>query len=282
MEAFLAKATCHSFIMSLTSLMRYKQVAEFFAFLVIGALNCSASEWAFFYALDADLGQLKKAGHEVRRPYTSAGRTIHTIQLGPHVVHALRMESGCVESTLSAQLLFSRMSVDKVISVGPVGALSKDLSVGTWVRVAGVVSHQKGAETASGFQLSDAAKMSLDTFTPAAIPDAWKKAPSGIVASGEVFVASAAAGAALRTLTGATIVDMNLFGIQTVVSAHQVPHLAMRIVSDQADQNAPHAFREFIHNYAGEGGRWAAVLILAESGSLADPQTHGSLRELLE
>ena len=59
-------------------------------------------------------------------------RAIQVVSLGKHKVYAIKMGSGAVETAVSAQALLARFRCDRAYSLGPVGALSDELTIGKW------------------------------------------------------------------------------------------------------------------------------------------------------
>ncbi len=245
-------------------------------------LRGSSETIAFFYALDQDFQTLKTNGTPAGAPLKIGSRTIASLQLDTHRVYAVKMGSGAVETAASAQALLARIRCDIAFTVGPVGALSDAVHVGSWHTVTNVVAYQKGAWTANGFQPSPISPMVAETNVTALIlPALFATNASITVASGEMFVASSSQRQQLHDSTGADAVDMNLFGLTAVCADHRVPLFIWRIASDKADDNASEAFKKFASTYDGAGGQAVARIIATLPVNSNTPAAYPNLLKAL-
>lgn len=241
-----------------------------------------ADNVAFFYALDADFSALKVEGIVARQPIKVGEHAIQVVSLGKHKVYAIKMGSGAVETAVSTQALLARFRCDRAYSLGPVGAISDDLTVGKWFRVKSFTAYQKGSWSNSGFQLNKNAVTEFGAPTKEALPALFQNLTTIAVASGEVFISSDNYRDQLRETTGAQAVDMNLFGLATVCADHRVPLVNWRIVSDKANDNAGEDFRKFTESYKGEGGKALADLIKNLPPNPNSPESYPELQKLLK
>ncbi len=253
------------------------------AFLFLSAqFFARADTVAFFYALDKDWEAIKATGSSGGQSIKVGSRSIATVTIGPHHVHAVKMGSGAVETTASAQALLARLKCDVAYSVGPVGGISDQIKTGAWYRVASGVNYQKGSWTKSGFQLSASAEWKLTNALAATnLPELFQKLENIKVASGEIFVASDNYRAQLRETTKADVVDMNLFGLLTVCGDHKLPVHCWRIVSDHADEHASEDFKKFVSSYDGAGGKAVAEIIKNLPANPNSPDSYPNLKKLL-
>ncbi len=238
---------------------------------------------AVFYALDQDLAVLlREAGSEAQVARVGS-RSLRRFKLGGHDIAAVRMGSGCVETAASAQALLARTRCDIALSVGPAGALTADAEPGAWYRVNRIVAWQRGTSGTEGSRLSNGSEWSLPG-SPLVADDArlFSLAKQMSLASGEAFLASGEARAAVRALSGASLVDMNSFGLAVVCADHGIPLYIWRIVSDRADESASEAFRHFSETYAGEGGRALAAWIASLPAGTHSAITYPAIRRLIE
>lgn len=238
---------------------------------------------AFFYALDADLQGLKGQAREMGQPVTVGKRAIHRLKLGAHSIYAIKMGSGCVETAASAQALLSRFRCDLAFSLGPAGALRAELKTGQWYRVQQVFAWQR-----SHMGPADAARAETDQWQtdwrqlPAErLPLLFQANPPIILASGELFVASAGEREGIRAQTQADAVDMNGFGLALVCADHATSLFTWKIISDQADEDAATAFRGFVAEYQGAGGKMVAEIIQALPANPQDPNSYPAIEKLL-
>ena len=236
---------------------------------------------AFFYALDADLQELKTVARELGQASSVGTRSIKRLQLGSHTVYAVKMGSGAVETAASAQAILSRARCDWALSIGPAGALAESVETGRWYRVGRVVAWQHGSSTTpnlSGFPAWDTDWSRLPVTN---IPPPLENTYSISVASGEQFISTTGDRDRLHALTQADAVDMNGYGLALVCADHGVPLFSWKIVSDHADENASETFRNFISTYSGEGGNALAEIIQALPANPNDPATYPAIERLL-
>ncbi|MCO5043726.1 MAG: hypothetical protein M9935_00385 [Kiritimatiellae bacterium] len=243
---------------------------------------CSrADSIAVFYALDSDAGALKQNAREAGQPISVGMRHIQRLAIGKHSVYAVKMGSGCVETALSAQALLSRFRCDWALSIGPAGALSDNLELGCWHRVAQVFAYQRG----NGASRPMDATWSADwaRLPSSAVIDSLLYGASDLsVASGEAFIATTSDRDRLRATTGAAAVDMNSFGLVEACADHAVPLFIWRVISDRADEHASVDFRTFATTYRGEGGAALAKWIAALPANPSDPLAYPAIQEIME
>ena len=101
-----------------------------------------------------------------------------------------------------------------------------------------------------------------------------------------MFIASEQFRKELQEKTQAQAVDMNLFGLLSALesysSAYGLPHIALRVVSDDADDSAAQDFKKFVTNYKGMGGAIVAQLITNLPSNPNSPDTYPALKKLLK
>lgn len=238
--------------------------------MLVTSASSRGSDIAVLYALDPDLAQLKGI-HPVTRTVVVGSRRIQEFRLGANRVYALKMGSGPLETAISAQALMARLHCDIVISVGPAGALNSALHIGEWFVVGDVRAEE--AEYKTWKLQPEVAIESLRKVSGLALP-IWP------IASGGYFVAQSSARQQLASSTKALAVEMNLAGLAPVCADHHTPLVALRIVSDEADEAAPDAFRRFVQNYKGEGGAYLAAMIEQMDSGPNDPRSYRNLRDL--
>ncbi len=240
------------------------------------AMPVFADSIAFFYALDPDLQVLQKENMP-EKTFKLGSRTVYRFSIGGHVVCAIKMKSGNMETAVSAASLLGVQKFDRVFSSGPAGGLSDQMSIGTWHGISSLVPYQAGTWTASGFVPAERMELK-DSLSAARGLDL----PTSALASGEVFVASAMERQRIRELSEADLIDMNLAGLAKAAVSHNVPLTAVRVVSDHADDQAPEQFARFVGSYDGRGAgyflRWLSSL--PENKTL--PKQYPGLKNLLE
>ena len=246
---------------------------------LIGPMGEAKAETiGYFYALDADFAELEKAASGVERTAVIGETSVTFLRFDTHQVLAAKMGVGCVATAVSTQAVLAKFPCDLVLSVGPVGVLDSSLEIGTWHEVSEVVAYQRGTVDQTGFAVAKAGRLSLET------PE-WLTSghPADLtVASGESFSASDSFRDVVRERSGATTIDMNLFGLASVCRAYGVPLLAWRVISDLAGADAGREFGRFVRDYDGAGGRQAAEIIRDLPENPNRPESYEGLRELLE
>lgn len=221
-------------------------------------------------------GPLRGNGSDSIR--TPVGRgTIFEIHTSSDRILAAKMESGCVQSAISAQAVLTFRPIDLAVSVGPVGSLSPDLKIGEWAVVDRIIPWQKDTmqncdpKTVRGVERPSA----LVRF------DSIASLRKISVASGEQFVTSRETRDEISRATECLSVDMNLFGLASALVVNGVPAMHLRIVSDHADEEARADFERFVRTYVGEGGRMVAEIIKSLPADLTQPSQYPALRKLL-
>ena len=251
------------------------------AVLFLMALSVRADTIAFFYALDADLQSLKSAAQELGQAASIGSRSVQRLRLGPHTIYAIKMGSGAVETAASAQALLTRNRCDWAFALGPAGALMESISTGGWYRVNQVIAWQHGSSASTS--PADYPAWNTDwTRLPATnFPSPLDTTSTVTIASGEQFISTADDRDRLQALTQADAVDMNSYGLAVVCADHGVPLFSWKIISDQADENAPETFKNFIATYSGAGGKAVAGIIQSLPPNPNDPSTYPAIEKLL-
>jgi adenosylhomocysteine nucleosidase len=237
----------------------------------------SRADVMLFYALDADLKAFSEPCTRLGETLMVGSTGIQRLQLGSHRVLSVRMGSGSLETALHAQNIFSRFACSAAYSIGPAGALDPRLTLGSWHPVGTVVGWQVGSWGTAGFSLNPKATLRLD---PSSCPLAEAAQPLHL-ASGDAFISSEAQAQAIHATSGATLIDMNLYGLARACQERSIPLHAWKIVSDRADANASIDFQRFVKSYAGDGGRILATWLMRQPLPPDQPEAHPRLNELL-
>lgn len=250
--------------------------------LLAPALGAGTVGW--FFALDEDQTAFEREVGPPLRVLRLAGGTVASeYSVGPHRVVAAKMGSGCVTTAVTVARVLALRPVDRVVSTGPAGWLGPDSRVGEWFRIEETVAWQQGRAAEDGRLLPAAGAERRVPFVAAEWPDgAWLEMPVARLASGEVFVASAAARGELANSRSVGLVEMNAFGLLAALDGTPVRALLLRVASDRADESAGEDFAAFLAAYDGEGGRLVAALLRALPVGEDEPLAHPGLRELLE
>lgn len=242
----------------------------------------SAGTVAWFYALDSDKGAFELVAGKPLRSVTSGSVTMHEYRVGSHRVVAARMGSGCVATSTTVSTVLALAPADRLISTGPAGGLTGDAETGAWLRADEVVAWQKGRAAEDGKISPGEGSTIVTGFDPAVWPAGdWRKAKGVRLASGEGFVASAAAASGIAASTGTVAVEMNAFGLLVAAQGRPLKILILRVVSDRADEKASEDFAAFAKRDDGAGGRMVAEIVKALPVEENEPAAHEELRKLL-
>jgi len=260
--------------------MKHKIIISLFLFLAAFQSPLSAERVAFFYALNQDLVTFEQLAGPPVTSKKIGESTIHSYLVGKHRVYAAKMGSGCVQTAVSAQALLSLNRCDLVVSTGPAGGLEEGLEIGNWVVANRMVAYQKGIFDSTGFSLTSSSE--VDLADPNLIDLLPQKLPKADIASGEIFIASDSYRRELNSLSGCSLVEMNLFGLAMTMRHHDLSGIHFRIISDFANANASADFRSFTDSYDGKGGILVHQFISNLPSSGQSPIEYPNLRRLLE
>lgn len=207
----------------------------------------------------------------------SGGREFWRGHLQGHEVVAVLSGMGKVAAASTATALIERFQPNQVIFTGVAGGLAPGVEVGDIVVGTTFVQHDLDAspllprwEVPGTGQTRLAADLALTQVLHEAARDAVTWLPKlvdaatlrlfglhtpsvhrGDIVTGDCFVGSAAASAALRAdLPEALAVDMETAAVAQVCAAYGVPFGAVRTISDRADDTAHVDFQDFLTQVA--------------------------------
>ena len=209
-----------------------------------------------------------------------------------HEVVAVLSRVGKVAAATTATLLIERFKVDRIVFTGTAGGVGDGVRVGDVVVAGSFMQHDMDAsplvprfevpltgvarfdtDADLSASLARAAQAVLaraaDTLGADAVAEFDLQAPRvhrGLIASGDRFVATSAASAALRAaLPEALAVEMEGAAVAQVCRDFNVPFAALRTISDRADDAAHVDFMRFIDQVA---SRYSAAILEAYFESL--------------
>ncbi|MDR2852922.1 MAG: 5'-methylthioadenosine/adenosylhomocysteine nucleosidase [Burkholderiaceae bacterium] len=194
-----------------------------------------------------------------------------------HEVVAVLSRVGKVAAATTATALIERFNVNRIIFTGAAGGLGAGVRVGDVVVARRFVQHDMDAsplfprhevplygracfdtDPALSAALAEAARAVLacpdEALGAHALAGFDLRAPrvhTGLVASGDRFIATAVESAALRqALPNALAVEMEGAAVAQVCHDYGVPFAALRTISDRADADAHTDFMHFIDQVA--------------------------------
>lgn len=205
-------------------------------------------------------------------------------------VVAVLSRIGKVAAATTATALIERFGVQSIVFTGVAGGLGEGVRVGDVVLAEALVQHDMdasplfprhevplygrsrfAADVALSQALAQAAQQVLaqvGTHVGAAVVAAFglhaPRLHTGLIASGDRFVSTAAESRALRqALPEALAVEMEGAAVAQVCADYGVPFAALRTVSDRADDDAHADFSRFIREVA---SRYSLAMLSAWLG----------------
>jgi nucleoside phosphorylase len=247
-----------------------------FRVLFLASLPCSSlfADTAVFVALPSELDAVRQEVRLVGQPVELAGRRVSIGYRKGEKLYLVRTGAGNLNSAMVTEGLIAKHRVDRVISIGVAGNLNDEWKIGDVLIASDVMNHQQGKETPTGFETKESADRSqnseeyqnkCDELRQAAkeiaagmpLPQpagqtnhqAQVTVRTGCLVSGDSFIASSAKRKWLRETFNADAVDMVSAGIARVCEANGVPYVILRVLSDNADEDASADFAAFVQNY---------------------------------
>lgn len=188
---------------------------------------------------------------------TNAGLTFYQGQLANRNVVVVRSGVGKVNAALCAQLLITKFGVSAIINTGVAGGIDPRVKIGDIVVSTHAVQHdfnlnifgyKPGAITIPSIGTSDfptdpvLQKLAVTASTEIVGAD---HTHTGIIASGDQFIASGDQKQYIATTFNASCAEMEGAAIAHVAFANKRPYVIIRAISDQADDTAPRDFNQF-------------------------------------
>lgn len=244
--------------------------------------TASAANIGFLYALETDWQAMVKASGVQPVPSFSGDRRLQKLTAGGHVIWAVKMGSGCMETAVSTTCLLHRGPFDLLISAGPAGSLKDAWGPGTLVIIDRLLPWQTNGSKVTPLPPPLIAATRQGARAEAA--PQWRltdgKMLLGVAcASGEFFVNTMAQRQELAAR--AEIVDMNTLGVETAAAAWKVPCLHLRVISDQANESAREDFLAFEKAWDGRCGTMAWNVLTSLKPDPTQPKSYEALRGLL-
>ena len=227
---------------------------------------------------------------------TVLGIRFVTGTLGKRSVVLVSSGVGKVNAAMTAALLIDHFKPREVLFTGIAGAINPELRPGDIVIAEKTVQHDLGTLTSEGIQLRgmrnpvdwernpvffDADSKLVSAAESAAKTLELEKAQTGaeersprilrgIVASGDVFVASPAKKQELRKTVNADAIEMEGAAVAQVCRQLGVPCLVIRSITDSAESNARQEAGSFLLVATRNSNRLVAAIV----ARLAEPSAH--------
>lgn len=227
-------------------------------------------------AMIEEIAQLKHAVQQPN-PHERGRREFTTGLLQGHDVVLVFSRWGKVAASSTATTLIEHFGVDLLIFTGVAGAVDESLNVGDIVIGSHLVQHDMDASGVPGIKKFEIPLLGIQFFeSPAPLVNQAKlaaqayfnhheispsvlakfdirqpKVVTGLIASGDQFIASNAVADELRGhLPGLQCVEMEGAAVAQVAYEHDIPCIVMRTISDRADHNAHLDFPAFVQEVA--------------------------------
>lgn len=208
-----------------------------------------------------------------------AGRHFHQGVLYGQPVVMVLSGVGKVAAAITTTLLIDRFGVDTILLVGTAGGIDRSLSVGDVVIAEECLQFDMLVDATPTFRIPVLNKSSFPTNQPLSVqalavancylnttflrtlqrsPEtvaqlslSQPKCVTGTIASGDTFVSDAGKKEWLRTqIPNLRCVEMEGAATAQVCDAYGIPYAVIRVISDQADEQASHSFELFIEHMA--------------------------------
>jgi len=257
-----------------------KRIFHLIAVVILLSDSSYCRNVGFLYALEKDRNQfLLEIGGQVQK-IDKNGKIIEFVHHRESKIYLKNMGSGAVRTAVSTESLLGATNMDLVISVGPVGLLDHSFSVEDILVVSRVLPWQTIEDLSIASPKSFKALLpQMPKGIPMSFLENYKRVSA---ASGEAFIKSTELKNRIRTTTDAEVVDMNLFGLLVALDQRDIPSLHVRIISDEADENASQDFAQFRDTYNGKLGKLVAELIINLPSDMTDPENYPELEELFQ
>jgi len=235
----------------------------------------------------ADEVALLKTEIQGRKTRRIEGLDFYTGRLAGRRVVLVRAGIGKVNAALTTALLLEHFRPREVLFTGIAGGMNPDLQPGDLVIGTRLVHHDYGRQTPEGMQrrgtlnpytfaenpvffpadsaLGLLAKAIADTIRLEAVNG--QRAPritSGVIVTGDVFMANTALNRQIRQETGGEAVEMEGAAVAQVCFQERVPFLVIRSLSDNGDDAAVGDIGQFY----GLAARNSARVVRAVVGKL--------------
>lgn len=199
-------------------------------------------------------GLIEKLSHSCQT--TVAGLTFYQGKLVNHPIVVVQSGIGKVNAAMCTQILIDHFSVSAIINTGVAGGVKPAAAIGD-VAIATHAMHHDFDVTVFGYDHGTVPGLETSCFAADSLLQQIATASahkvlgakcthSGIIVSGDQFIASTERKQYLDQKFNALCAEMEGAAIAHVAYLNQIPYCIIRIISDQADASAPDDFNSFI------------------------------------
>ena len=237
--------------------MIVKGVRVFSAIFLLASVSIASGEQlAVLTAFEKDVADFSRHFAMSAGAEALSARGFRSFACNSHTGVMAVCGAGLQESAVTCDTAIMKYGARRVISVGVAGSLAEPFSPGDVILITNVVCSDRGTWTATAGFVPNTRQQNvpcnddyLSRFRSCFVTNL---AAAGItcressIVSGNSFVASSDRRALLAEQFSSGIVDMNSAGLLESCAACRVPLMIIRIVSDNADENARGDFDAFV------------------------------------
>jgi adenosylhomocysteine/aminodeoxyfutalosine nucleosidase len=222
------------------------------AVLLLSPLLSRAGEqrWLIMVPTDQAMEAVSRRFVRVGSPFKRQGYLFSRIitPAGPGLV--CRTVAGLANSSTLCATGLREGAATHFISVGVAGGLGTNMAPGDLVLVAAVARHDAGNGSPGAQPVyGDYVTSNLCVLVATKAHERKVALSSGVLVSGDQFIADTSERSHLATAFAADIVDMNGSALVEACNQAEIPVCMFRIVSDRADESAPVDFQEFLQSH---------------------------------
>ena len=187
----------------------------------------------------------KKINTEIK-----AGMNISIAKYNKHTIYLINCGIGEIRAAMATQILVDNYKVERILNFGFVGALSNKCKLNDLVIVDKTVHYQFDLEKINGTpkgQYNNRQQLYFITDQDITAKIQQKTSIKAVtLASGDEFIAETTKKDWLVATFNADICDMEMAGISLVCENNKVPAVSLKIVSDNANEEANQTFEETV------------------------------------
>lgn len=226
--------------------------------------------------VDGLKAMLSKPPYQFINTTQCGDRDYHHFQLGEHQIHLVFSRWGKVAAAITVTTLITRFNVEQIIFTGVAGAAAELLNIGDIVIGSEYIQHDMNAvplfnkffipltdicyfpadkalldmakQTVKGLlnKSKELAQLDVTEFNQQPL-----KVYTGTIASGDQFIADKQQVKQLSVeINNLQAVDMESAAVAHVCSDHNIPYVAIRIMSDKVDGTAHVEYGKFVQTLA--------------------------------
>ncbi len=196
---------------------------------------------------------LKRLGSHLVDESTIAGVDVKKFAHGADTIYLATSGVGEIKASLAVQLVKDLFDVEVVLNFGFAGGINPALSIAELVIVNRVCHYQFDISAINDIEVGrysdheDRYFYLNNDLIARVLANIGRPIHQVTVASGDKFISSSLDKEPLKSEFEADICEMELAGIAIACERNNIPLLALKIVSDKADESATADFGEIVH-----------------------------------